>query len=178
MTQPALPTLATIERGHWFAPNYDGGREAFDIKTAEWTHLCSARFGDGRPCGSSPTLWSGDSYRYDIFQESFSMVTPRLAMRWWNGGGKGWLICSDDRASGQSSPLLEIGAMTDEGKRWDYCHFLWMGVYMTALAATKSENRRMSQAFLEKRLKRKQREHKVYVEVIPATKKESSHVAD
>lgn len=79
-----------------------------------------------------------------------------------------------DRGRGparQSAILQFIASLPDEARRWDLCHALWQTADKTAVAAKRAENRRLSLAFLDKKLRRRQRtqngEEKVWVEVLP-----------
>jgi hypothetical protein len=106
--KPHPEGVKPIEQGRFFDPGYDG-IVRFDVKTDEWEHICSARFGEGRPCGwplTDTTKWTGDSYRYDIYRKVVEKkwsspdfnppIRYQYALRWWNGGGEGWLIGNDE----------------------------------------------------------------------------------
>lgn len=154
-SQNPKPHLHPVETGRLFAPPYDTELTVFNVTTAEWKHVCSARFGEGRPCGFTShdtTKWTGDSYRYDIFQRA--ETRGEWALRWWNGSGEGWLVT--DYLGGRSDTcLLEvISNTTEEPRRWDACHFLWQIAFKTALAASRREEARYERAFLEGRLKK------------------------
>ena len=76
-------------------------------------------------------------------------------MRWWNGGGQGWLLTDDNAGSGEVNLLDIIAAMPDESKRWDACHFLWNAAHKSAAAAAREAERNLKQAFVEGRLKKR-----------------------
>lgn len=161
--QSTFPHMKAVERGRMFAPEYETPLAEFDVTTIEWTHVCSARFGESRPCGWSDggrkdsTKWTGDSYRYDIFESKEGGFRPRVALRWWNGAGEGWLVAVDETRGGTVSLLRMIAAMPDEARRWDACHFLWETAHKTELAAAGREAKRYSTAFVEGRLKKAKR---------------------
>ena len=77
--QAPIPVLHPIESGRMLAPDYGSGIHPIEIRTAEWQHLASARFGPGRLCDLGPTRWTGSSYRYDIFVHS---TYQHIALRW------------------------------------------------------------------------------------------------
>ena len=65
--QSELPPMSETELGQTFITAYETELWTFPVDTASWNHVASCRFGEGRPCvWSDATLWSGDSYRYDI----------------------------------------------------------------------------------------------------------------
>lgn len=178
MKQDILPFMREIERGSDFAPNYDHCLTAFDVKPSEWTHVCPCRFGDARvshiskpslncPQGSV-TKWSGDCYRYDIFKREVQFRGTQYALRWWNGGGEGWLL-SMRHCPGEFDLLEAISKEPDEARRWDACHFIWQTAEKRALAGARSERKALFEAFAENRLhKRKVRgEDRVKVTISP-----------
>jgi len=149
--QTPTPHLHPIEKGRPFAPDYGTPLAEFDVTTGEWEHVCCARFGEGRPCSfSRTTKWTGDSYRYDIFRKG-----DRIALRWWNGAGEGWLTSIDKTSSGESNLLLTIASNPCEEQRWDACHFLWNIAEKSARAAKAAEFTRIATAFTEGRLKKR-----------------------
>lgn len=165
MRQGDLPHLDPLEKGLMFAPDYETELIEFDVRPAEWTHVCSARFGDGRPCGFSSkdtTKWSGDSYRYDIFTRE-----DQMALRWWNGGGQGWLIAARKDRRSETCLLSMIAEMHVEARRWDACHFIWEAAHKSAAAGELGGETRIYEAFLEGRLKKRRRNGAVHVEIIP-----------
>ena len=148
MRHAELPTLKATEVGREFIPPFDAALCEFDVTTADWVHVCSARFGEART--SRVGKWTGDSYRYDIFRRE-----GHLAMRWWNGGGEGWFIMRDSSHRGTTVLLLAIANNPNEAERWDGCHFLYEVASRSAFAAKRSEYRRMATAFTEGRLKKR-----------------------
>lgn len=166
-SQKPEPHLHDVEKARRFAPGYGEELVEIDVKPAEWTQVCSARFGEGRPCGFAPrdtTKWTGDSYRYDIFERE-----GQMALRWWNGSGEGWLIAEKKDHRSETCLLSMIAAMPDEARRWDACHFIWQAAHKSALAAARAEGRRYAQAFVEGRLKKRRRKGEVRVEIAPKT---------
>ena len=103
------------ESGYLLHPPYGNRYVAIQVDPTQWTHVCSARFGPGRPCSfSKQTKWTGDSYRYDIF------IRPehrQIALRWFNGSGEGWLIAEDKNERGERSLLDHIAQLPDEARR-------------------------------------------------------------
>jgi len=162
-----FPVMKEIEDGAPFEPDSTFNRDTIKIDTASWSHVCSARFGLGRPCAEPRNShWTGDSYRYDIFLRVSSHYSKdEYALRWQHGGGTGWLL--EKVPSGMvASTLSFIASNPAEERRWDFCHFLAEAIAATRRSAAQLENERMSQAFLEKRLKRRKSNHRVYLEVI------------
>lgn len=163
--QGDTPHLGSSEKGRMIAPQYDTELVEFDVHPSEWKHVCPARFGPGRPCGFGPkdtTKWTGDSYRYDIFERD-----DQMALRWWNGSGEGWLIAESKDRRSEVCLFSMIADMKDETRRWDACHFVWQAAYKSALAGARSEGRRYAQAFVEGRLKKRRRKGAVRVEIAP-----------
>ena len=109
MNQPPIPTMRIEESGYLLHPPYGNRYVAIQVDPTQWTHVCSARFGPGRPCSfSKQTKWTGDSYRYDIF------IRPehrQIALRWFNGSGEGWLIAEDKNERGERSLLDHIAQL-------------------------------------------------------------------
>jgi hypothetical protein len=167
LRQEDKPHLAPVEKGRRIAPQYDTPLDFFDVTTADWRHVCSARFGPGRPCSfDSKTLWTGDSYRYDIFRQ-VGLHRDFMALRWWNGSGEGWLI-AEEKGRSEVCLLAMIADMPVEERRWDACHFLWETAHKSELAGGRSEAHRYAQAFVEGRLKKRRRKGTVRVEIVPA----------
>lgn len=170
MEQKETPWLNAVEKARAFAPPYDTELWQWDLNPADWEHICPARFGEGRPCGfvgaAAQTNWSGDSYRYDIYQRDGG---KHYALRWQNGGGCGWLVSMNEMPHGEWNLLEMIVNMPVEARRWDACHFLWQCAYNTAMASARSERDAIHQAFVEGRLKKhKVRGRGAYrVEILP-----------
>ena len=173
--QPATPFLREKESGRFLFPAYEQPLAEFVVIPAEWTHVCSARFGPGRPSSFSKTiLWTGDSYRYDIFVPFKESEDKRIALRWWNGSGEGWMIAEDRERRDELSILRMIAEMPDERRRWDACHQLWQAAHRSEMAGARSEAVRYSTAFVEGRLKKRRRAGRVRVEILPKVVEETS----
>lgn len=154
--QDDKPTFERVETSVPFAPAYDYDRPPAAIDPAEWEHVCPARFGEARPTGfSNATRWTGDSYRYDIFQRTDSIGRRHVALRWWNGAGQGWLVTEDRASSGEVNMLDHIASVPDEAQRWDYCHFLWQAAHKSAACAARQTEKQLKLAFVEGRLKKR-----------------------
>ncbi|MGH8897012.1 MAG: hypothetical protein ACRDZ4_08335 [Egibacteraceae bacterium] len=167
VTQPEKPHLHEHETGRLLAPQYETPLDHFPVTTAEWAHVCSARFGPGRPCGwSDTTQWTGDSYRYDIF-ERLTDGARQMALRWWNGSGEGWLIAENNWRRGEICLLSMIAAMPDEARRWDACHFVWEAATKSAGAAAREMADLYAVAFVEGRLKKRRRNGRIRVMIVP-----------
>ena len=181
-SQKPLPSTHPIEHGRLFNPSYQYDTRDIQIVVADWQHVCSARFGLGRPCGwSSTTKWTGDSFRYDIYSRltpgggtpvTAPPTTPRVswtqwAMRWWNGGGEGWLLCEDAQRKGEEAILPIISVIPDEARRWDYCHFLYEVADRNYAAGVQKTATKWGQAFVDKRLKVRRRRGHITVEMLP-----------
>lgn len=166
--QEPKPRMKIIECGRPFAPEYGQALTDVTVDPAEWEHVCSARFGLGRPCSfNDKTLWTGDSYRYDIFLRKSGRYGGEYALRWWNGSGEGWLIAEDKDRRGESCLLSMIAAMGDETRRWDACHFLWKAAHMSAVAAAATAANEIKQAFVDGLLKKRKRGGVVRVTIEP-----------
>ena len=162
-SQPEIPIMKPIESAHLLTPEYDHQRSRFDIKTAEWTHVSSCRFGEARDSHIGHK-WSGDSYRYDIFAKE---DRKWVALRWQNGAGEGWLFDSNfAEERGESHLLFMIADNPDENRRWDFCHKLWEAVHKTAIASASSERQMIFDAFCDKRLKKKRIGHCWRMEIV------------
>ena len=150
MNQPPIPPMRIQESGYLLHPPYGNRYVLIQIAPAEWTHLCAARFGPGRPCSfCRETKWTGDSYRYDIF------IRPehrQIALRWFNGSGEGWLIAEDKHERDESSLLTHIAQVPEEASRWDYCHFIWTAVTQTRMAVVHTTADTWEEAILQKRI--------------------------
>lgn len=124
-------------------------------KTEEWNHLAAARFGPSRPCSFKRSIrWTGDCYRYDIFQHQ---DRSRFGLRW-SHSESGWLI-ELDRSDSDVKPLLgHIAWIPNEQERWDYCHLLAQSIERIHRHATAEEALRWKNAILNKtvRIHRKQ----------------------
>ena len=138
------------ETGYLLHPPYGTRHTPITIDTTEWTHVCSARFGPGRPCSfSRSTKWTGDAYRYDIFIRPDDRYT---ALRWANGAGEGWLITEDKCEREEGSLLKHIAEILPEARRWDYCHFLWGAVTQSQCAAVCTTDAAWEEAILNKKI--------------------------
>lgn len=154
--QAETPTFERIETGIPFAPPYDYAKKPETMAPTEWKHLCSARFGEARPTEwEGKTRWTGDSYRYDIFERIDSIGQRHVAMRWYNGGGQGWLLTEDKAKSGEANLLDLIASIADEARRWDYCHFLWGIAHKSASFGGRETEKELKQAFVDGRLKKR-----------------------
>lgn len=150
MNQPPIPTMRIEESGYLLHPPYGNRYVAIQVDPTQWTHVCSARFGPGRPCSfSKQTKWTGDSYRYDIF------IRPehrQISLRWFNGSGEGWLIAEDKNERGERSLLDHIAQLPDEARRWDFCHFIWSALSQTRRAVVHTTEDTWEQAILQKQI--------------------------
>lgn len=172
-----LPHVHEVEKGQFILSQY-GSPELLDVRPAEWTHLYSARFGDGRPCGRNPkdqTCWTGDSHRYDVYTMNREHRDHLVAVRWSHGGGDGWLITEDKARRGEANLLLLIGQVESEAARWDHLHLFCEAIDYVSRKAASATSAELKVAFIEGRLKkRKQRGNAGYkVEILskamPAT---------
>lgn len=167
--------MKPVENGQEFHPSYETENPLFSIHTNEWTHIICARFGEGRLCGRGETTkWTGNSYRYDIFEKGQGR-NKQYALRWENGSGAGWYVSDDQSRRNEANLLATFAAIKVETLRWDACHFIWEIAARIDMSATRREYKRVSTAFVEGRLKkRKQRgqdRYTVHIErKIPAEK--------
>ena len=165
--QPVIPKMKEIEDGLLLTPPYDSILFTVEIRTDDWQHVCSCRFGEPRLSGLGLT-WSGDCYRYDIFtaKTDKTRTLPRIALRWSNGGGVGWLTDQLDNRSDETHLLSMISEVESEARRWDFCHKLWETHHRTARAATRSEANRIFGAFCDGKLKRRRRDGRYVMEIL------------
>lgn len=155
MNQDSRPMMQAQETGYLLHPPYGTRHTPITIDTTEWTHVCSARFGPGRPCSfSKSTKWTGDAYRYDIFIRPDDRYT---ALRWANGAGEGWLIAEDKCEREEGSLLKHIAEILPEARRWDYCHFLWAAVTQSQRAAVCTTDAAWEEAILNKKIQIRKR---------------------
>jgi hypothetical protein len=166
------PNLKPIEFGKFFQPVYPNGIQTFEVKTSEWTHVARASFGPGRIAWrsadrKSETKWTGDSHRYDIYSQKKGSHFGRAAwaIRFSHGGGTGWFVY-EAHSETKSNPI-EFAASLPEPQRWDFCNFLCESVERTACEAARDEFRKVGEAFIEGRLKKRRRNHTVRVEIVP-----------
>lgn len=163
-----------VETGQFLISVYTGGREGFPVKVADWNHVCSCRFGEARRSqfdlardaqhGTKSGGWSGDSHRYDIYQSR--SVPGVYAMRWWHGGGQGWLV-DKKPLSGSVSVLAIISNLPSENVRWDCCHTIAEAIDKTAVESARAARASIFAAFCEKRLKKRKRGNKYVMEIVP-----------
>lgn len=160
--EPMLPVMREVEPAVFFDCSVNPINRT--VKTAEWTHSSRAIFGESRPCGfgGTTTKWTGDSYRYDIFTKG-----REIALRWWNGAGEGWFVYNDSAESGEVSLLWMIAAMENENRRWDACHFVWQTADRLSRWKVRETAAEYQQAFYDGRLKKRKRNGKVFVEILP-----------
>ena len=159
--QTETPPMGATEKGRFLCPEYDTALITFDVTPTEWKHLCSCRFGEAR--GSSTCKWSGDCYRYDIF-ETGEGYGRKIALRWWNGSGEGWLTDMDREGV---HLLRHIVGIENEPSRWDFCHKLWLTAIKSALASARSERQMMFEAFCEGRMKKRKKGNSYTMEIKP-----------
>lgn len=167
MDQKEKPYTKAVEKCSPLMPEYGQEQRVFDINPNEWTHLCSARFGEARPCLKgglkSSIQWSGDSHRYDIYE-----CNSVLALRWSNGSGEGWFTARE-RDNTQTNILRHISQLPSEELRWDLCHALWQTAHKGALASALKRQNEYERAFVDGRLKKKKNRKtgKMEVTVVP-----------
>ncbi|OQA09851.1 MAG: hypothetical protein BWY66_00390 [bacterium ADurb.Bin374] len=168
--QAELPPMKPVEQGRLLAPPYDGGLVFFEVKTGEWEHVCPCRFGEARMSGVGK--WSGDSYRYDIFERGEG-YGKQIALRWWNGAGEGWLIDTDKSRRGEENLLRHISGLGIESVRWDFCHNIWEAATKSADAAAAGERQALFDAFCEGRLKKRKRNGVWRMVILPRIKEDA-----
>lgn len=165
-----IPKMNPIEKGLRFVPQYETENPEIEINTAEWTHICSCRFGEARICNPArpATKWTGNSFRYDIFYraEVRGCIYPQFALRWSHGGGDGWLL-SDAKGHDEENQLVRIAHIPEETRRWDACHFLAEIVEHIIHSTARATARQYAEAFVEGRLKKHRRKGTYHVEITP-----------
>ena len=153
--QPEIPVMAEKERGQLLLPREEVGLATIEIVTASWVHLCSARFGPARKSRGETWSWTGDAYRYDLFEGTNSAGQPEMAMRWQNGAGSGWLVLPPGSDDCEAALFRLIRSRVDEAKRWDCCHFLWKMREAQTRAARYLAEQEFKQAFIDGRVKKR-----------------------
>lgn len=173
MDQSPIPLLQPFETAQFFQPEYDQSLVTFEIDTTQWTHLEACRFGPARG-GFDPRLpWSGNSFRYDLFER---IQYKRLAIRRQHGGGTRWFVVHEYHHKEQASLLRLILSIDHEPTRWDMCHFLCDALDRTAYAAQVSERERWTQAILQKRVKVQRKRGHGTALIIPAETNNAEHL--
>ena len=168
-----LPVMKEIEMAQFFRPEYETQLVHFKINTKEWKHRIACRFGSPRQ--SNVGDWSGESYRYDIFEheECFNVnaIRPRVAIRWQNGSGQGWIIDNSNSRRNESNLFYLIVDQKYEGTRWDYCHAIYESICKTEMAARLNERQNIFTAFVENRLKKIKKQGRYIMRILTPVEK-------
>jgi hypothetical protein len=128
----------------------------FNLELAPFELIGVGRFGEGRPCdGQSGTKWTGDSYKYGVYKHHRSL----LIIQSHGGGEQGYL----DRHSNAIELFDFICATLPPERIWDMCHL----IAHTENRAYRKGLNEMATLFLEGRLRRKRRNHRYELEILP-----------
>lgn len=129
--------------------NHCNVADQVSVPLADLTFLASARFGDGRP-GCSSTRWTGDHYKYALYEHQNSYHRHEIVLVENHGGG---MFCYLFHS------LVSVGLWTTLAKTltreqlWDVCH-----EFATTYNHARSiEHRSMAKAFLDGRMKKRRR---------------------
>jgi hypothetical protein len=128
----------------------------FNLELAPFELIGVGRFGEGRPCdGWSDTKWTGDSHKYGVYKHGRSL----LIIESHGGGEQGYL----DRHS-HAIELFDLMCATQPPERiWDICHL----IAHTENRAYRKGRNEMTTLFLQGRLRRKRRNHRHELEILP-----------
>jgi len=128
----------------------------FNIELAPFELIGVGRFGEGRPCsGRSSTKWTGDSRRYGVYKHRRAL----LIIESHGGGEQGYL----DRDS-HAIELFDLMCATLPPERiWDICYL----IANTENRAYRKGRNEITTLFLQGRLKRKRRDHRYRLEILP-----------
>jgi len=128
--------------------------ESEEVPTGELHLLARAYFG-GRNVG-----WTGDAYKFGIYHRRVQIGRPEIVIVVSHGRGMEAYALSDLVAVQTWTHLVD---KLSEELLWNLCYEI-----MHVQRAVKDETtRKMGRLFLEGRLKRRRRQNRVYLEVLP-----------
>ena len=139
--------------------------ERVEVEYASLEFLATAVFGEGRLSpGEGNTRWTGDSYKHAIYRYSqpFSSRGSIVIIETHGGGTQGYHIATLTAAEMWVGLALSLPSES----LWNICHDLCR-MYHNARYV---ERQTIYTQFLQGRLKKRRRRHKVYVQVLAEPK--------
>lgn len=135
--------------------------EARDVPVETLEFLAAGIFGEARPSDLGPTTrWTGDSHRYGIYRNPTGLYRNGIVVIECHGAGmSGYAF--DSLVAGET--WKHVANAFPPEMIWNICN-LFVDAYRTARDA---ERHFMGRAFLEDRLKKRRRNHRVHVEILP-----------
>jgi hypothetical protein len=137
--------------------------EFIEVEVEKLEFLASAMFGVGRVSSpGSNTKWTGDAYKHGIYRwrRPFSVCPAIVIIEVHGGGTQGyyWNTLTAHETWTHLADILSSEAL------WNVCHDLCQMYHN----ARNVERRELHRQFLEGRLRKRRRNHNLYVEVLPA----------
>ena len=143
--------------------------ECIEVEVDRLEYLATAKFGQGRLSpGGGNTRWTGDAYQHAIYRytEPFSSRGSIVIIETHGGGTQGYHLATLTAAETWAGLARSLLSET----LWNICHDLCR-MYQNARYV---ERQTIYRQFLQGRLKRRRRSHKVYVQVLPEQKGDGS----
>lgn len=129
----------------------------FEVELAPFELIGVGHFGAGRPCDwSSQTKWTGDSHKYGVYKHG-----RRLLIVESHGGGE---LGYYDKSSHAIELFDQLCSSLPPERVWDLCRL----IATTENRAYRKGRQEVMALFLQKRLKRHKRNHRVHVEILPS----------
>lgn len=130
--------------------------KTFEVELAPFELIGVGRFGAGRPCGwDSTTKWTGDSHKYGVYKHRRAL----LIVESHGGGEQGYY----DKSSHAIELFDELCSSLPPERIWDICY----QIATTENRAYLKGRQEVMSLFLQDRLKRRKRKHRVHVEILP-----------
>jgi hypothetical protein len=142
--------------------DYINRGETREVPVSALEFLGAGIFGEARPSGLGPTTrWTGDSHRYGIYRNSSGLYRDGIVMLECHGGGMvGYAF--DSKTAGET--WERIVASFPPEIIWNLCN----QIADAHRATQEAVRRRVYQAFVEGRLKKRRRHNQIYVELLAA----------
>jgi len=138
------------------------------VKLADLQFIAAGIFGPGRPCDLSRpdgTKWTGDAYAFGIYRYRCA-IHDRAVIIESNGSGiKAYYL------QGYAERWEQICMLLTPSLVWDLCQSITDAHEATQI----NEHRRMSQLFVDGRLKKRKRNGRFHVEINPIKQEVSTH---
>lgn len=136
--------------------------EAREAPVSGLEFLGAGIFGEARPSGSnSTTRWTGDSYRYGIYRNPSGLYKNGIVVLEHHGGGM-FGYAFDYLVAGDTWGHIAVSFPPE--MIWNLCH----QIARAYRAARDAERQIVYQAFADRRLNKRRRNHGVYVEMTAA----------
>jgi hypothetical protein len=136
--------------------------EIREVSVDQLQFLAAGLFGEARPTGfSSTTRWTGDSHRYGIYRNPSGLYRNGIVVLECHGGG----MCGyafDNLVAGETWQYLAVHLPPE--MIWNLCN----QIAHSYRAARDSERHLWHRAFVEGRLKKRRRNNKVHIEMVPS----------